>query len=225
MAMDPRKRQKKLQRRKAKEKAKRKALAQRAPRSLATRIQGAAAAPILHCCATEALWDQGLSHVLISRELRSGDVAFVVFLVDAYCLGVKDVVFDVAPRSRYDWKVYGKLLETQEVVQLEPEETRKLIEGAVEYARDLGFAPHHDYRKAKSIFGDIDADAAEEEFVFGKDGKPFFFAGPYDDRARCKEILSILTNRCGPDGFYYTMPAELAGALPPEDELFVIDEM
>ncbi|KKK83308.1 hypothetical protein LCGC14_2794680, partial [marine sediment metagenome] len=91
MGLDPRKRQKKLQRRKAREKAKRKVLARRGPDTLAARIQRTAAAPILHCCATDMLWDQGMSNVLVSRELDNGSVAYAMFLVDTYCLGVKDV--------------------------------------------------------------------------------------------------------------------------------------
>ena len=75
MAMDSRKRQKKLERRKAKEKAKKKALVRQDPRNVAVRIERAAVAPILHCCTTDVLWDQGISSVLMSRELKSGSSA------------------------------------------------------------------------------------------------------------------------------------------------------
>jgi len=210
MAMDARKRQKQRERRKAKEKAKRKTLVQRGPRDLAARIGQVAAAPILHCCTTDVLWDQGMSNVLVSRELTNGNVAFVAFLLDMYCLGVKDVAFDILSRTRYEWRVFGKLLRDYHIVDLDPEAARKLIEGAVEYARDLGLPPHPDYRTARLIFGDIDADSCTEEFVYGKDGKPFFVAGPHDGPARCNQINSILTDRCGPDGFHYLMPFAVA---------------
>ncbi len=223
MATDPRKRQKKLQRRKAKEKARKKALARRDPRDFAARMQRAGAAPILHCCTTDVLWDQGMSTVLVSRELASGNVAFVQFLLDVYCLGVKDVVFGVVSRSEYDWKIHGKLLGSYAIVDLEPEAARKLVEGAVDYARDHDLSPHADYRKAKLIFGDIDADSCTEEFVYGKNGKPFFVAGPYDDPARCERIISILTGHCGPDGFHYTVPMRM-GVLPEGASVMEIGE-
>ncbi len=225
MAIDPRKRQKKLQRRKAKKKAKNQALARRDVHDLAARIERAAAAPILHCCTTDVLWDQGMSNVLVSRELKSGNVAFVAFLLDVYCLGVKDVAFDIAPRSRYDWKIYGKMFGDYQVVDLEPEAACKLIEGAVEYARDLGLLPHPDYRKAKRIFGDVDADSCTEEFEYGKDGKPYFVAGPHDDRERCSQIISILTNRCGPNGFHYLMPREAMETLPAGGRILDVDHL
>ena len=136
MAMDSRKREKKLERRKAK--AKKQALARQASRGTAVRFGEAAAAPILHCCTTEVLWDEGISSVLISRKLKSGHVAFAVFLLDVYCLGVKDVMLGVVPRSRYDWQVHGKLSEKYRLVKLKPEAARTLVEGAVEYAYRLG---------------------------------------------------------------------------------------
>jgi hypothetical protein len=31
-------------------------------------------------------------------------------------------------------------------------------------------------------------------------------AGPYDSPARCREIIAILLNHCGPDQFEYVIP-------------------
>jgi hypothetical protein len=224
MAMDSRKRQKKLERRKAKEKAKKKALAREESRGMAVRLEEAAAAPILHCCTTDVLWDQGMSNVLVSRELNRS-VAYVMFLLDVYCLGVKDVIMGVVPRSRYDWHVYEKLCDQYQLVKLTPEAARKLVEGAVAYAHNLGLAPHPDYHKARLIFGDVDAGSCSEEFVYGKDGKPYFVAGPYDSPWRSKQIIRTLTDRCGPDGFHSLMPLGATGAaLIGGDELLIDDE-
>lgn len=223
MAMDPRKRQKKLERRKSKANAKIKAASGRDPRELTARIERAAAAPILHCCTTNVLWDEGMSNVLVSRKLGSGNVAFAAFLVDMYCLGVKDVTFDVVSRSRYERQVYNKLLRDYEVVSLKPEAARKLIEGAVGYASRIGFPPHRDYLKAMLILGDIDAVSCREEFTYGKDGKPYFVAGPHDSPSRCSQIIHRLAERCGPDGFHCFMPLSASGAMPTGVRVLAID--
>jgi hypothetical protein len=86
-----------------------------------------------------------------------------------------------------------------------------LVEGAVRYALDLGLPSHADYRKAKLIFGDISGETCPEQYTFGKDGKPFFFSGPYDSPARCEQILRTLRNHCGPEGYHFVTPA---GPLP-----------
>jgi hypothetical protein len=201
MALDARRRQKKAEKRNAKEKAKRKELARLKQDDLGHRLERAAAAPILHCCTTESLWSDGIAQVLVSRQLTSGQVALAVFLVDRYCLGVKNAHCDFAARGWYFENVYEKLARSSPIVPLTPADARQLVEGAVQYARDLGFAPHPDYAKAKMIFGDIAP--SDRQFEFGKEGKPLFISGPHDSPGRCHSIMGILNVRCGSGGFDY----------------------
>jgi hypothetical protein len=225
MVLDPRKRQKKLERKREKQRAKSKGVARYGSHDIAARLERYAAAPILHCVAMEEIWTEGMGSVLISRQLSSGEVAFASFLVDIYCLGVKDTFYDIVPRHRYDSEMYGRMADGFELRSLRPECARKLVEGAVNYARDLGLTPHADYRKSRLIFGGIDAAACPEEFVYGRDGKPFYLAGPYDTLARSKSIIGLLTARCGENGFDYLLPlaapemlAELPGFIPSDDD-------
>jgi hypothetical protein len=210
MAVDPRKRQKKLERRKAKHKAERRELARRDARSLASRLEGAAAAPILHCCEADVIWSEGIGSVLVSRELNNGNVAFALFLVDIYCLGVKDVFTNIVPRATYNQKIYEKLAHQYTLTPLKPECARKLVEGAVRYADDLGLPPHEDYRTAKKIFGEIRVEDCTREYVFGKNGKPLFIAGPNDNRAKCEQILHLLRNHCGPGRYDFILGGPLS---------------
>ncbi len=151
-------------------------------------------------------WELGIGNVLVSRRLSSGNVGFAMFLVDVYCLGVKDVFFNILPRAVYDAKIHGSLLDQGPVEHVTPECARKLVEGAVAYARSFELPPHADYRVGRLIFGDISAESCPTQFVFGNDGKPFFCAGPNDHALRCEEILHTLERACGPDGFHYLLP-------------------
>jgi hypothetical protein len=207
MVQEAHRRQRKLQRKKAKKKAERRELARRESGGLASRIARVSAAPILHCGVTDALWEEGIGEVLLSRQLHDGQVAFVVFLVDMYCLGVKDVIVAIGTRQRYDQQLYHKLA-SRGLNELAPQCARKLVEGAVNYALNLGLSPHPDYRIAKQIFGDISADACSEQYEYGKDGRPFFMSGPFDDRARCQQVLQALEDHCGPDGYHYVIGVE-----------------
>jgi hypothetical protein len=207
MAQDPRKRQKKIERRHAKEKSQRRELARRESGGVPARLREASTAPILHCLMLADLWHHGIGPVLVSRLLRNGEVAYAYFLVDVWCVGVKDLILGVSPRPIYEEKIYDKLVR-QGMVKLRPECARKLIEGAVQYALDLGLPPHADYRVGKLIFGDISAEACSETFTYGRDGKPLFVAGPYDTAARCEQILRTLENRTGPEGHHFVIPGE-----------------
>ena len=212
MVLDPRKRQKKTEKRKAKQREKHRALARRKPDNIAVRLQRAVGSPFLHCVANEELWREGMANVLVSRELPDGKVAFVIFLVDAYCLGVKNVAMDVVVRTRYENEVRGRMFEHRPHRVLSPACARKLVEGAVEYTRSLGFPPYADYETAKVIFGDVDASQCTQEFTFGKDGKPLFVAGPYDSQERCRRIIATLEESCGPGGYNFVLPVLTPGA-------------
>ena len=69
----------------------------------------------------------------------------------------------------------------------------------------IGLSPHPDYAKFMVLFGDVKASDSDAKFEFGKDGKPLFINGPNDSPARCREILSILSNTCGQGNFEVIM--------------------
>jgi hypothetical protein len=215
MPFDPKKRQKKQERRAALRKSKQRELTREKHAGLPDRLSAAAKYPILHCWATADIWEKGLGWVCLSRVLPNGSVAYSVFLVDRYCLGVKNAMAQVTSRFDYDTRVARKMHFTFKSKDLHPAAARKLVEGAVEYAGALGLHPHADYHKAKLLFGDIDASECTETFEFGKDGKPFFISGPNDTPERCHQILEKLVESCGRDGFHYLIPlADPSSVLP-----------
>src|SRR5262249_47635954 len=150
----------------AKRKAKHQVLARAKSKGLAAQFAAAAQYPILHSSITQDLWTEGLGWVCVSRELPNGAVAFALFLVDRYCLGVKNAMGHIASRFDYESDVEKKMRE-QGAQKVHPSSARKLVESAVEYARALGFHPHADYAEARHIFGDIDPSECTDEFEFG----------------------------------------------------------
>jgi hypothetical protein len=206
MAGNPRKRQQKLERKAAKRKEKKHLETRERSQSMAERMTAATRFPVLHSLVTVDFWDEGMGWALLSRLMPDGFVAVAVFLVDRYCLGVKNAGAEIVPRSVYEDQFLRKMQSRFDARKMTPAGVRKLVEAAVAYAHDLGFAPQEDYHKAKALFGDIDPNECDETFEFGKDGKPLFIAGPSDDPARCRRILATLTDRLGPNGFHFTIP-------------------
>ena len=206
MAAQQKKRQKKLERRAVQRKQRQKTLVKQKNRGLTERLAEASSSPVLHSYISETVWDSGLGGAVISRELPNGDVAFVMFLVDRSCLGVKDAFGHVVSRAEYN-RFLKETNDRYELLRATPADVRDLVEGAVQYARDLGLEPHSDYQRLTPIFGDIDPQEAEEHFEFGgEDGKPYFMSGPNETPQRCYQILSILEHSCGKDGFHFTVP-------------------
>lgn len=211
MSLNNRKRQKKVERRNAKQRKRQ--LARRGSDNLTVRFQRIAAAPLLHCRVAKNLFRDGIGMAVFARKLADGSVAFATFLLDVYCLGVKDANYDIVPRAIYEERFEDGIFVDHPVVDYSPESFRKLVEDAVAYAQDLGLPPHRDYAKARLIFGDVDASASRDTFTFGCEGKPFYVSGPFDSAEKSRRIVETLVARCGEGNCDYVV------ALPNTDGL------
>lgn len=148
------------------------------------------------------LFDRGLNYVVVSRRKSGGRIEAGVFLLDVFCLGVKDAFLFSGSEREFD-SLLVKLGE-QGALDKHPASTgRKLVEGGVHYAKKLGFAPDRNYKKAARVFGGIDPSECDEVFTYGKDGKPFFIRGPYMSDIESQAIIAQLSRVCGEGNFNY----------------------
>jgi hypothetical protein len=155
------------------------------------------------------LFDSGCGYLVVGRFKADGRVEAGFFLLDVFCLGVKDAGFHrFNSVADYQESLLDRLFRDEEPVRMTPTAARKLAEEAVSYARGLGFSPGVDYKKASRVFGGITTADCHEEFVFGKDGKPFYIQGPSDPPARAERILHVLEARCGEGGYHYIVAAD-----------------
>jgi len=202
MAISEQQRQKKL----AKKKQKRGSAVKHTTPSITPSMKKAkpyASYPIHECLIPDNLFESGLGELVVTRRAPNGDIAMSAFVIDVYCLGVKDAMFMVMPESEYEHKIKGRMFATghRGFEKLHQTCAKKLLEGLVDYAKELGFSPHPDYKNANELFGDIDAGACPVKYTYGKNGKPFYMNGPYESSADIQRIINTLTIRCGADGF------------------------
>lgn len=178
-------------------------------RSLSGRVGLAASGPIARCVMAAGLFETGIGYVILARSLPSGLLGCGFFLVDPFCLGVKDAFYAKIGRDELQSRMDAQA-DVQTFVDVDPALARKLIQDAVAYAAGLGLHPPKDYRVVETIFGDVDAGACTETFTFGKDGKPFYVTGPLDTPARIRSVCRTLQDRLGPGGWDYLV------SMPPE---------
>jgi hypothetical protein len=157
-------------------------------------------APTYECLIPRVLYEYGIGNIVLARELPSGKIATVVFLLDVFCLGVKDVVLGVFGLSEYRERIH-RLTADFSYEAVSPATVHSLVEGAVAYARRFGFPPHPDYEAACGIFAGIAPLQADRSFPYGKDGKPFYVSGPRDTLAKSRRVIAMLENACGPGEF------------------------
>ncbi len=158
---------------------------------------------IHECLIPDNLFESGLGELVVTRRAPNGDIAMSAFVIDVYCLGVKDAMFLVMPESEYEHRIKARMFATndRDFEKLHQSCAKKLLDGLVDYAKELGFSPHPDYNNAYELFGIIDAGACPVKYTFGKEGMPYYMNGPYESPADVQRILNTLTKKCGADGF------------------------
>ena len=154
------------------------------------------------------LFESGCGYLVVSRFKADGRVETGFFLIDAFCLGVKDADFcEFSDYADLQENLLAPLFRDQEPAHLSAAAARKLAEDAVTYAKGLGFSPAADYKKACRVFGGVSTADCQERFVFGKDGKPFYVQGPNEPLASRERILRVLEASCGEGGYHYIVAA------------------
>lgn len=202
-------RQQKRERREARRKAKRKEIraSQASLGGLTSQLHRAAEWPVMECW-VNATWEnpEDLSQVVVARRNpATGEGWAALCLVDRACLGGKNAnAMPFASSAEFRAQILNSVKKTQDMVQVDFNLAAAIVQAGLDYAASLGFKPHRDYKYAQILLKGADVSAVKEEIaVGGKDGKPFFIAGPYDN---VDKILRHLTERLGPDGFIYLIP-------------------
>jgi len=163
--------------------------------------------PVFECLINPQWQEEGLARVLISRKQPNGKLTTGVFLVDIFCLGLKNT-FCNADISLEDYESSLKMRMYQDTVPVNchPRLAHRIIHGAIEYAKDLGFEPQKEFALSRFVLDESSEADLSFNVEFGKDGKPFFIAGPDDD---VDYIIGKLSKRLGEGNFNFLYPLEL----------------
>lgn len=143
---------------------------------------------------------------MLTRGITSEYLSLAAFMVDTNCLGVRDAVFNSMGGSDFEFRI----LERAPVAfsDVDPSYARKLLRDVAAWAGSIGFAPHRDFATVELLLGDVKADACDETFQFGRDGKPFYIAGLSESPMQVCQRLEQLRARFGDGGFHYLAPAD-----------------
>ena len=143
----------------------------------------------------------GMSNLICIRKTYTGHGASM-FLLDEYCLGIKDadILRDVELSS-----IDEQMMERGGRV-VSPAYALKKITALIAWARQIGFDPHAKTYVAMEIFRGVEPSDCHETFSFGRpeDGQPMYISGPYDSPDRIRSILGKL-QRLGPDNHSFAV--------------------
>jgi len=173
---------------------------------LPARVLRAAEAPIQHCLLSANLFELGIGTMILARGVTRHHLAVGVFLLDVFCLGIKDTMFKSVESDELEMYL-EKTNAGSPPVSLQPSDARKLLRDLPAWSQSIGFPPHRDFAAIERIFGDIDADESEANFPFGRDGKPVYIPGPFESATVVRRRIEQLQKHLGSDGFEFETAA------------------
>ena len=159
--------------------------------------------PVGKCYIAPPDWQEsGMAHVIVTRVRPSGNLVMTSFLVDTFCLGVKDAGYheNMTPSDFEEYlNNYRKGMGLEEISY---NEAHNILYGAIAFAEDGGIKPNKEFDPAGYILEEDTEDIPLIEYDFGKNGKHFLVVNP--DRKEMPYYHTLKKNLG--DDFEYVMP-------------------
>jgi hypothetical protein len=153
--------------------------------------------PVEECLITDQWQNHGICNVIIARRHKTGNITIGLYLVDTYCLGLKDTSyrFNISPHELQYFKKNGGMIKCDYVL------AHNIIYGGIAFAEDYGFKPHKDFAVTQFILEEDDEQVELIDIDFGLDGLPCYMRGPYDDDVKVRNIEATLLHNAGPGNY------------------------
>lgn len=155
--------------------------------------------PILECWISEEWKDSSrLVQILLARQQPNRKICCGSYLIDQYCLGVKDTF----AKTNLSPDRFQELLESmdsrQKMTKCSIELVHQMVYASIDYAAQFGFKPQSDWAQSQYLLQPRGELEEPYQLTFGKNGKPFYISGPYDN---VEQIIKQLDKTAGPDNY------------------------
>ena len=172
---------------------------QSATTSMESILQDAHTFPVMECWIS-ADWQNGsgLVQIIIARQQPNEKICCGSYLVDKFCLGLKNTFAKInLSFDRYK-EHYDKMSSRQLLTQCPIELAHQMVYEAIDYAAQFGFEPQSDWAQSQYVLEPRGELEEPYKLTFGKNGKPFFISGPHDD---VRKIIKQLEQTAGQGNF------------------------
>ncbi len=145
--------------------------------TLGARVHEAARAPLRDCLISDGWEESGMATLVLTRGVSTSHLVMGSFLLDTFCLGIKDVLFRAIDGDEFN-ALHDAMDGAAPLSPVDPAYARKLLRDLAAWATSVGFSPHRDFTTVERLFGSVNAEECREKFRFGRDGKPVYMPGP-----------------------------------------------
>ncbi|PIR05510.1 hypothetical protein COV56_02345 [Candidatus Kuenenbacteria bacterium CG11_big_fil_rev_8_21_14_0_20_37_9] len=155
----------------------------------------------IHECLINPNWQEmGHARIMLSRQMPNNNLVVGVYMIDLYCLGLKDTLCDAdLHQYQYEADLKPQVYVDGQPIVCDLNLAHSIIYGSIEYAKQLGFHPQRDFKLSQHILILKESiDFQPDQVEFGLESRPFFVRGPYDDS---EQIIRTLEKTCGDGNF------------------------
>lgn len=159
--------------------------------------------PIGKCYISPSNWQEaGMAHAVVSRVRPNGNVAMASFLVDTFCLGVKDARYNDNMTANKFEQYLDKYNAAMGLEEISYNEVHNIIYGAIEFAEEGGIQPVKGFNLAQYILEKDTDEIPLMEYEYGKNGKHFLIVHPDENGM---PYINTLKKNLG-DNFEFVLP-------------------
>lgn len=145
----------------------------------------------------------GEGHVIVSRKHTGGRVSMAVYLIDIWCVGVKDSFY----RLRMEDYEFNELVGAYNfgLRECSYDEAHNWVYGAVAFAEEAGIEPNKSFKITQYMLEEDDDNIPLIEYEYGKNGKHTLVA---HSRLEASRYLPLLEKNLGKGNFDYILNAD-----------------
>ena len=152
------------------------------------------------CYVSDAITKAGEGSIIVSRLHTGGRVSIGMYLVDAYCLGLKDSFC----RLRIEDYELEDIVShpNQKFRECSYEEAHNWIYGAIDWAEEAGIKPHKSWALTRYMLEEDTEDVPLLDLEFGHEGKHLLMA---NDQRELNYYLPLLEKNLGEGNYSWTV--------------------
>lgn len=159
--------------------------------------------PVYKCYKAVGAFDEGMLSIVVVRQHPQGSFTFAGYLLDNWCLGVKDTFWRFNVGNQELEELFSLFKERQNPLEeIEYVEAHNWVYGALEFADEAGIKPCKDFGLTKYILEEDDNNVELIEYDFGRDGEYFLVA---KDHKEAMKYIPILDKNIGKDNYRWVL--------------------
>lgn len=157
--------------------------------------------PISNCLISEDWENAGIAQIIIMRRHINNNVTAGIYLIDLYCVGVKDTFFLFNIDERELMSSLSGMEDLSQFKEFDYVIAHNMIYGSIEFASEFGIEPHKDFKLTAMILEEDSDDIPLIDIEFGKKGVPVLICD--SDHPKLNYYLNQLNRFAGEGNYIY----------------------